>query len=501
MDNLAGTPNSGTHAEFGLAHPDCLFIGGAWVAPVRGGRIDVISAHSEAVVASVAEASEADMDTAVVAARDAFDNGPWPRLSPAERARWLQKLHAALEQRLPELVGAWIDQIGSLATVAPFVVGGGLQTLQFIIDQATTYPFIERRVPADGRGQALIVREPVGVAVAIVPWNNPFGIMISKVAAALLAGCTVIMKPAPETPIEAYIIAEAAEAIGLPAGVLNLVTGHRQAADHLVCNPGVDKVSLTGSTLAGKRVAAVCGERLARCTLELGGKSAAIVLDDYDLADAARVLTSTIIMSAGQVCATLSRVIVSKHRHDELVEAIRAEMAKVRVGSPLDSETQLGPLAMERQRDRVLDYINIGKAEGARLVFGGGRPAHLAKGYYVEPTLFAGVSSTMRVAQEEIFGPVLCVIPVEDEADAIRAANDSDFGLFGAVFTHDPDAAYRIARAMRTGTVTHNVFRFDPFLPFGGFKQSGIGREGGIEAIGSYTELKSILLDAQGEGA
>lgn len=502
MTNILSSGASMTSAvlsDIRLAHPDRLFIGGAWIEPAGGGRIDVISAHSEQVIASVAEASEADMDAAVTAARKAFDQGPWPRLSPAERAEWLQRLHKALEARVPELVRAWIDQIGSLKTVSPYVIGGGMHALQGIIDQADTYPFVETRVPADGRGEALIVREPVGVAVAIVPWNNPFGIMISKVAAALLTGCTVIMKPAPETPIEAYIIAEAAEAIGLPAGVLNLVPSHREAADHLVRNPGVDKVSLTGSTIAGKRVAAVCGERLARCTLELGGKSAAIVLDDYDLEAAAKVLTSTIIMSAGQVCATLSRVIVSKHRHDALVEAIRAEMARVRVGSPFDPDTQLGPLALERQRDRVLDYIGIGQAEGARLAFGGGRPSHMEKGYYVEPTLFAGVASSMRIAQEEIFGPVLCVIPVEDEADAIRAANDSDFGLFGAVFTHDRDAAYRIARAVRTGTITQNIFRFDPSLPFGGFKQSGIGREGGIEAISSYTELKSILLDARAE--
>lgn len=484
-----------TPSPFRLAHPDCLYIGGRWVKAASESGIEVISAHSENVIARVAEASETDMDRAVEAARQAFDSGPWPRLDPQERAQWLQKLHDTLKQRVPELAQAWTDQIGALTSVSPFVVGAGLQTLQFVIDQAATYPFVEHHVPADGRGEAMIVREPVGVTVAIVPWNNPFGIMISKVASALLTGCTVIMKPAPETPVEAYIIAEAADAIGLPAGVLNLATGHRDASDHLVRNPGVDKVSLTGSTIAGKRVASVCGERLARCTLELGGKSAAIILDDYDLDKAASVLAATIVMSAGQVCATLSRVIVRRHRQDALVEAIRAELAQIKVGSPLAADTQLGPLALERQRDRVLSYIDIGKSEGARLVFGGKRPDHLARGYYVEPTLFADVTSTMRIAQEEIFGPVLSVIPVDDEAEAIRAANDSDFGLFGAVFTNDRDAAYRVARAVRTGTVTQNIFRFDPSLPFGGFKQSGIGREGGIEAIHSYTEIKSILLD------
>jgi acyl-CoA reductase-like NAD-dependent aldehyde dehydrogenase len=368
-------------------------------------------------------------------------------------------------------------------------------TLSHIADLASEYPFVTSQPPADGVGEAMIVREPVGVTVAIVPWNNPFGIMISKVASALLAGCTVIMKPAPETPLEAYIIAEAAEEAGIPPGVLNLVAAGREASDHLISNPGVDKVSLTGSTIAGKRVAQVCGERLARYTLELGGKSPAIVLADADLEAAAKILTDTIIMSAGQVCATLSRVLVAREVHDRLVELIRAEMATVRTGDPFDPSTQLGPLAMERQRTRVEEYIRIGQAEGATLAFGGCRPAHLTKGWYVEPTLFTGVTSDMRIAQEEIFGPVLSVLPFDSEDDAIRIANDSDFGLFGAVFTKDNAAAYRIARRMRTGTICHNAFRFDPYLPFGGFKQSGVGREGGAAGVTAFTETKSILLD------
>jgi acyl-CoA reductase-like NAD-dependent aldehyde dehydrogenase len=258
----------------------------------------------------------------------------------------------------------------------------------------------------------------------------------------------------------------------------------------------VDKVSLTGSTVAGKRVAQVCGERLARYTLELGGKSAAIVFDDADIAHAARTLTQTIIMSAGQVCATLARVLVAQERHDELVEGIRAEMAKVRIGSPWDPEAALGPLAMERQRQRVENYIAVGQAEGAALAFGGGRPPHLPRGWYVEPTLFTHVRGDMRIAREEIFGPVLTVQAFADEEEAIRIANDSEFGLYGAIFTADRDRALRVARRMRTGTVSHNLFRFDPHLPFGGFKQSGVGREGGVEGLTAYTELKSILLDA-----
>ncbi|MGX7896057.1 aldehyde dehydrogenase [Tsuneonella sp. HG222] len=469
--------------------------------PARGGTIDVVSAHSEAVIATVAEATARDMDAAVAAARAAFDGGEWPTLSPQARSEALARLHAALERRVPEIVSAWVDTIGALSSVAPFVIGGGMFTLKYYADLADEFPFITRQVPADGVGEALVVREPVGVAVAIAPWNNPFGIMISKVAGALLAGCTVIMKPSPETPLEAYIIAEAAEDAGIPPGVINLVPAGREASDHLVQNPGVDKVSLTGSTVAGKRVAQVCGERLARYTLELGGKSPAVVMADADLESAAQILTQTIIMSAGQVCATLSRVIVASEVHDKLVELIRAEMEKVRIGDPFTPGVDLGPLAMERQRARVEEYITIGQAEGATLAFGGGRPSHLPNGWYIEPTLFTNVGCSMRIAQEEIFGPVLSVLKFEDEEEAIRLANDSDFGLFGAVFTKDTDTAYRIARRMRTGTVCHNAFRFDPYLPFGGFKQSGVGREGGIEGVMSYTELKSILLERAGAAA
>jgi aldehyde dehydrogenase (NAD+) len=483
-------------AEVRLAHPDELFIGGRWTRPHGAGRLAIISPHTEEVTHTVAEASESDMDHAVSAARLAFDEGPWPRLTPHERAEFLRRLHAALERRVPELVRAWTDQIGSLASQSPFVIGAGMQTLDYYIGLADTYPFVEPRQPADGHGDAAIIREPVGVVVAIVPWNNPFGIMISKIAPALLAGCTVIMKPAPETPLDAHIIAEAGEAAGLPPGVLNLVPSGREAADHLIRRPGVDKVSLTGSTVAGRRVAMVCGERLARYTLELGGKSAAVVLDDYDMTKAARVVAASITLSAGQVCAALSRAIVPRRREAEFIDAVTAETRAIRVGDPFDPATQLGPLAMKRQRERVESYVAVGVAEGARLVTGGSRPSHMNRGYYYEPTVLASVTPDMRVAREEIFGPVLSVLAYDDEDHAARLANDSEFGLYGSVFTHDRERAWSMARAMRVGTIAHNSFRFDPHLPFGGFKQSGVGREGGEAGLDAYTELKSILLDS-----
>ncbi|HEX7759329.1 MAG TPA: aldehyde dehydrogenase [Caulobacteraceae bacterium] len=477
-----------------IRHPDRLFIGGAWVAPSRPGAIVVVCPNTELPVASVAEAHAEDMDRAVAAARAAFDSGPWPSTPPKERIRAVRALAQALRRREPELARAWTAQVGGLATAAPFMIAGGTGVVESIAALAERFDF-EKVVPSDAAHTAIVAREPVGVVAAIAPWNGPYMIMVSKVASALVAGCTVIMKPAPETPLEAYIIAEAAEEIGLPPGVLNLVCGQREASDHLVCNPGVDKVSFTGSTIAGKRIASVCGARIARCTLELGGKSAAIVRDDFATDEAAKLLTSTISIMSGQVCAMLSRAIVPRGRHDELADAIAREMKAVRIGHSDAPDTMLGPLAMERQRERVERYIAQGKADGADLVTGGARPAQFNQGYFVEPTLFANVASGAAIAQEEIFGPVLSLIPCEDEEDAIRIANDSGYGLNGSVLTHDADAAYRIARRIRSGGVGQNGMRADFSLPFGGFKQSGLGREGGVEGLMSYLETKTILLD------
>lgn len=476
-----------------IAHSECLFIGGAWVPAHSGRMIEQISPNTETVISSVAEADEADMDAAVATARAAFDHGPWPRMAPAERFAVMKRMSEILHARVGETASAWTLQMGGLASFSPFMQGGSNATFDGIIAMAEGFHWVEQR-PTVGAAVGLIAYEPVGVVAAIAPWNGPYGIMLNKVAYALAAGCCVIMKPSPETPLEAYIIAEAAQAAGVPAGVVNLVTGHREASDHLVCNAGVDKVSFTGSTVAGKRIAEVCGSRIARCTLELGGKSAAIVLDDFPVEIAAKMLAGTICMMSGQVCAMLSRVLVSRERHDALAEAIAAEMAQVIIGHSDDPAAQLGPVAMKRQLERIESYIEEGK-KTARLVCGGKRPAHLPKGYFIEPTLFANVSNDSRIAQEEIFGPVLALIPYDDEEDAIRIANDSAFGLNGSVITGDHEAAYRIARRIRSGAVGQNGLRMDFGLPFGGFKQSGLGREGGIEGLLGYTELKTILID------
>ena len=477
-----------------IKHPDKLFIGGEWVAASSGRMIELTNPASEEVVGKVAEADAADMDKAVAAAREAFDNGPWPKMSPAERGAKVMALCDNLEARLPELAAAWCAQIGGLASFSPMMQGGAVAGMRGIAALGDTFPFVEQK-----KGMAVesvvVAREPVGVVVGIAPWNGPLGIMGNKVAYALVAGCSIVMKPSPETPLEAYILAEAAEAAGIPAGVVNLVTGEREASDHLIHSKDIDKVSFTGSSAAGMHIASVCGSNMTRCTMELGGKSAAIIRDDFPTEAAAQILGNTITVMSGQVCAMLSRAIVPKARHDEMAEAIAGVMKGIKVGDPNDPETQLGPLAMKRQLDRVEMYIEEGKKSGADLVTGGNRPAHMNKGYFIEPTLFANVDNNSRIAQEEIFGPVLCLIPAEDEEDAIRIANESNFGLNGAVMTNDPQAAYDIARQVRTGVVGQNGMKMEWTAPFGGFKQSGIGREGGEEGLWAYLETKTILLD------
>lgn len=483
-----------------IAHPDQLYIGGEWIAPVDGGTIEVVSPHTEQVAAIVAEAREADMDKAVAAARKAFDTGPWPTMEPAERGDYLRKMAAYLGARAGEIEAAFIAEIGVLASFAPVASMTGTGTFTTYADIGDSYEWVKRAPSTTIPGHdALVIREAVGVVAAIVPWNMPYAIMAQKVAPALIAGCTVIMKPSPETPLEAYLIAEAAEAVGLPVGVLNLVPSHRDAADHLVRHKGIDKISFTGSTVAGRRIASVAGERIARVTLELGGKSPAIVLDDFPTEAAAKILARTITILSGQVCAMLSRAIVPANRHDEIAEAIATEMRTVKVGTPTDPTSEMGPIAMKRQLERIEAYVAKGKEEGATLVVGGVRPAHLNSGYYFEPTLFSNVDNAMTIAQEEIFGPVLALIPARDEEHAIEIANDTDFGLNSAVLTNDPEAAYRVGRRIRAGNVGHNGMKADFSLPFGGFKQSGVGREGGVEGLAAYLETKTMLIERAAE--
>jgi betaine-aldehyde dehydrogenase len=478
-----------------IKHLDKLYIGGAWVTPSSDGKIEVVSPVTEEVIFRVAEAREPDMDRAVAAAREAFDKGPWPRLTHAERASWMLKLGEALKARNDELGHAWTNQIGALHAITRTSGVNAAASFGRYAAMADTFEWEEPHPPGDGHGRAMIVREPVGVCAAVVPWNSPLGLACGKLAPGFLAGCTFVLKSSPETPLDAYILAECAEAIGLPAGVLNVVCGHRPASEHLIRNPGIDKVAFTGSSAAGKRIASILGERMARYTMELGGKSAAIVLDDYGVDEAVASLTGSLCRLSGQVCAALTRVIVPRARHDDFVDSFTAAMAKVQPGDPYDPASSYGPLAMERQLERVQGYIAKGKEEGATLAYGGGRPAGLNRGFYFEPTLFANVDNAMTIAQEEIFGPVISLIPCDGEEDAIRIANDTVYGLNGAVLTHDNQRAYDVARQIRAGNVSQGRMRIDFSIAFGGFKQSGVGREGGRDGLLPYLEPKTLMLD------
>jgi len=482
-----------------IRHADRFFIGGQWVTPSSQATIKVIDSGTEELFFTVAEAQAADISRAVAAAREAFDNGPWPRLSHAERAGYLRAIGEEIAKRTEDLGQIWPRESGVLHAIARNTGKGAQRTFNAFADLADSFPFEEPAKPTVGQF-GLIVREPVGVVGAIIPWNAPMGLISNKVAPALLAGCTVILKNSPEAPGEGYLIAEAAEAVGLPAGVLNVLTADREVSELLVRDPNVDKISFTGSTAAGRRIASICGERIARCTLELGGKSAAVILDDMDLETAARTLSQAECFLSGQVCSSLTRIVVPRSRHDELVEALASTFSQVRVGDPFDAQTQMGPLVASRQRDRVEGYIAKGIADGAKLATGGGRPKDLERGWFVEPTVFGNVDNHSVIAQEEIFGPVLSVVPAEDEQDAIRVANDTIYGLNASVFTNDVNKARQVAGQLRSGTVGHNAFRTDFGIAFGGFKQSGIGREGGREGLLPFLETKTVILEGRPAG-
>jgi acyl-CoA reductase-like NAD-dependent aldehyde dehydrogenase len=477
-----------------VARPRQLFFGGEWVEPSAGTTIDVVDSHSEEVFLTVAEAQAPDVERAVAAARLAFDRGPWPRMTHQERAVWLNRIADGLEKRADAFADTWTREAGVLRSVTGYGAQYMADFFRYYAGLADKFAWQEKHTSAGGQ-PALLVREPVGVVAAIIPWNGPGGTLSFKCAPALIAGCTVIIKAPPEAPASPYIFAEVCEEIGLPPGVVNVLTADRQVSELLVRNPGVDKVSFTGSTATGRQIGAICGERIARCTLELGGKSPAIILDDYDIAKAATAIAAAAPSMNGQVCASLTRIIVSEKRHDDFVDALSQAFGQIKVGDPFDPSMQMGPLAMERQRDRVESYIAKGKAEGARLATGGGRPAHLNSGYYVEPTVFGNVDNGSTIAREEIFGPVLSVIPAASEEDAIDIANDSVFGLNSSVFTNDPERAYAVGRRLRAGTVGHNSFQADLSIAFGGFKQSGIGREGGVEGLHAYVETKTMIFE------
>jgi acyl-CoA reductase-like NAD-dependent aldehyde dehydrogenase len=472
---------------------DQLLIGGKWVAPSTSQTFEVRSPATLEVVGAVPEAVEADIDAAVAAARQAFDHGPWPTTPPSERAKVLAKFADLLAERIEDYKTVISSEMGAPpSTVEMMMYTPAKGALDVFAGLADTFPWEEQRSGAFGISK--VRREPVGVVAAIIPWNVPLFIAVNKVIPALLAGCTVVLKPAPETPIDSLMLGGLLVEAGLPEGVISVVPADREVSEYLVTHPGVDKVSFTGSTAAGRRVGSLATERLKRVSLELGGKSAAILLDDVDLASSAFMIAFSGLMNSGQACVAQTRILAPRNRYDEITEAITEAAKMFVVGDPSDPSTQLGPLVAERQRDRVEGYIEKGKAEGARLVLDGTRPAGLDTGWYVAPTVFADVDNKMTIAQEEIFGPVLSLLPYDTEAEAVAIANDSDFGLAGSVWTQDVDHGYEIATKVRTGTYGINWYAFDMGSPFGGYKCSGIGREDGPEGLAAFCELKSILM-------
>ncbi|MEZ0603133.1 aldehyde dehydrogenase [Paraburkholderia sp. IW21] len=471
-----------------------FFINGEWCAPKGSEEFELVSPITEEVIFRLPAASIEDAGAAVKSARDAFDTGSWAYSPSVERAAALRRIASEMRDRLALFGRLWTAQVGAPSWFASQFTGIAPAYFDFYADLISQSSFDDERMVPTGRVK--VVREPVGVCALIVPWNAPLVLLTQKLAAALAAGCTVVAKPSPETPLDALVLAECFAAAGLPPGVFNVVPAGREVGDWLIRQPMIDKVSFTGSTVAGKHIAQVCADRLARVSLELGGKSASVICDDADIgAWIANVAPFTMPFS-GQICFSQTRVLVPRKRHDEFMNAYIRAIDGMKVGSPWDPDTMIGPVATSNQYRRVLDFIDVAKREGANPVIGGGRAPGHEHGYFVAPTVFDNVHSDMTIAREEVFGPVVSIICHDGDEDAIRIANDSLYGLSGTIFSADIGRAERIARRIRTGNLTVNGLQLDPSIPFGGFKQSGIGREGGPEGLETFTETKAIYFPA-----
>ena len=466
-----------------------LYIGGEWVTPSGAGAIEVINPASEQVIGSVPDGTADDAARAVAAAREAFES--WSQTPREERVALCSAVSLALQQRQEELAMLISQELGS-----PLAFSMAVQTALPIMDFASMEHLVEH-IPWEQRiGNSLIVREPVGVVAAITPWNYPLHQIAAKLAPAMVAGCTVALKPSEVTPLCAFVLAEVFEQVGVPAGVLNLVSGYGPVVgEALAGDPEIDMVSFTGSTRAGRRVSELAAAGVKRVALELGGKSPNVILDDADLERAVINGVQKCYLNSGQTCSALTRMLVPRELLGAAEQIAAAAAAQTRVGDPFDPETQLGPLVSETQLGRVRGYIERGIQEGAKLVCGGAhRPEDLEHGYYVQPTVFSEVTPQMTIAREEIFGPVLAIMPYEDEQDAVRIANDSDYGLAGGVYSASEERAQAVARRLRTGQVEINGAAFNPLAPFGGYKLSGNGRELGPYGVEEFLVLKSMQL-------
>jgi acyl-CoA reductase-like NAD-dependent aldehyde dehydrogenase len=471
---------------------DNLYIDGRWTASTGGKSIEVISPSTETAIGRVPEGTPEDADAAACAARAAFE--AWAATPVPERAAFLQKIHEGLKARAEEIGRTIAAEVGMPLKLATRIQAGSpIFTFSMYARMLRDFPFEEKV------GNSLVLREPVGVVAAITPWNYPLHQIAAKVAPALAAGCCVVLKPSEVAPLNAFILAEVIHAAGLPRGVFNLVTGYGPVVgEALAKHLQIDMVSFTGSVRAGRRVSELASPTMKRVTLELGGKSAAVILEDADLAAAVKGTVNACFLNTGQTCSAHTRMLVPESLHDEAA-GIAVEVAKsFTVGDPFGDSAKLGPLTSSAQRDRVRGYIRKGIEEGAVLLCGGpDAPEGMSKGFYVRPTIFGRVNPNATIAQEEIFGPVLAIIPYKDEDDAVRIANDTMYGLAGAVWSADEERAKRVARRLRTGQVDINGGAFNMFAPFGGVKQSGKGRELGRAGLEEYLEYKSLQLKAE----
>ncbi|QER90533.1 aldehyde dehydrogenase [Streptomyces tendae] len=475
---------------------DKLYIGGAWVAPSDPSlRLDVHSPHDQSVLGSAAQAAPADVDAAVTAARKAFDRGPWPHTTPEERQAVVRRYDGLRTARADEVAHAISVENGSAGWFTkagqPFLT----RQVKAYLKAAEEFGWEEIIEPSDESVtfDTIVRREAIGVVATVIPWNSPFSAATAKLVPALLAGNTVVLKVSPENSLSMALLADLWHEAGLPEGVLSVLPADRETSEYLVSHPGIDKISFTGSTAAGRRIGSIAGDHLKRVGLELGGKSAAVILEDADLDTVMQGLRFGSLGNNGEACILQTRVLAPRSRYEEVVEAVKTMVESLKVGDPAAPDTFIGPMIRRDQQQRVIDYINIGIEEGARLVTGGPQiPDGLEKGNYVTPTVFADVDNSMRIAQEEIFGPVLVVIAYEDEDDAVRIANDSEYGLSGGVWGTDTERALAVARRLRTGGVIINGAGNSFDGPFGGYKASGIGREYGKVGLTGYVEHKTI---------
>jgi aldehyde dehydrogenase (NAD+) len=476
---------------------DGLFIGGSWAEPSNPELLDIVSPHDQSLIGRAAQARPADIDRAVAAARASFEKGEWRLTPPAERIALLRRFNALREENAEKAAHLISLENGSAGWFTRAGQPGLTRQANAYLKAAEEFGWEETLVPSDPSSpvRSVVRREAIGVVAAVIPWNSPFSSATSKIIPALLAGNSVVLKVSPENSLSMGFLAELLQRAGLPEGVISVLPADRETSEYLVSHAGVDKIAFTGSTRAGRRIAAIAGEQLKRVSLELGGKSAAVILPDADVEKAVAGLKFASLLNNGESCIAQTRVLAPRETYEEVVAALKDLVGSLKVGDPSDPDTFIGPMIRPDQQERVRDYIRLGIEEGARLVVGGPQiPEGLEKGNYVTPTVFADVDNSMRIAQEEIFGPVLVVIAYDDEDDAVRIADDSEYGLSGGVWSRDEEHALAVARRIRTGTVTVNGASLAFDGPFGGFKASGIGREYGAVGLGTYTEYKTITV-------